>query len=1241
MKGSLANCYTTRMLQLLLALLVILIYVSPALAQDVAIHYQVDKPSHVTVNITRPDGWVVRELIVDKEETAGPHEAVWDGRDNTGRILPPGDYQVRVLTHDPIKVKYITSVGNSGTPPWMTADGTGGWGGNHGNPLAVCSDATGVYMGWISSEICYPMIKRTPDGAKGLWGSKNFSPYAGPSLLALDGEFVYAYTPRDENLYKLKTSDGAIVKRVPVTTTWPGTSSEALVSDTNTITYNFSEEIAKSGVKGLAWGLCTTGGKLYISDPRNNRIQVLDTAGLNHVTDIKIHRPRGLAADGKGNLLVVTDGKVQKLNLATNAFTDFITHDLAAPFAISTAPDGNIYVSDLGTSQQIKLFSSQGKLLKSLGKAGGGTDYNLGKGGGEFDPTSFRAPCAVSAAADGSFWVAEDTQPKRIAHYTASGELLYQGFGSVNYAAITSINPADPSEVFSTMWGLFSGRVDEEKGTWKIGRILRPKWNPGGLGEADIGFTPIRSCLRNGKTYIWTGGGLFVVEPDHLKPVMYFNQSIPTKGALGELATDEFVRPQGWNTQVTLWQDENDDGAVQKEEVHFTPLPGARHGPQYFGARGMAPDFTLFCYGYSWKPRGWTPGGAPLYNRDDIVRSDSFNPINLTFQGESPDRDSSGNYYSVINRGVPNGLTFWSQRVGENYVVNYDPQWQPRWVVGKHATDIAKSGEMYFLWRIMGQLGDCMLVGDIEGFVHIIHKDGFYVQSILQDPNKDTTPSAELMRVESFSGATYENPKTGKRFLTISSNQASNVFEIQGTESVQVQPPQAIALAAPNVVTATDYTIRRVPPLARIGTQSVIPNQEIDWTKASNAIPLIQNNKLIGEVRMLYDDTNLYLKADILNPSAIQNNGMFSLKEGTIYLFTDQSSTCTNNSTVPDPTKLISLSARAAWKGDPGVYLNTPDGSAQQSMFLPHGKARAYVPIQQNGYAIEMSIPLSEAFTSPPKPGSKLAFNLASQGFGDNGMQFTPWQGTIGGDNNLPSKLACATFENVETPAPINQLVIDKTTVVPKIDGNPADWKAAANVVPIYAGARKIADFKLSYDEHNLYAYFVVQSPGPFRNTAANPEVVMLNGDAICLYLQKPEDKSSAQRIVLGKQGALPVVVLMRPLSSDRAPYSYSSPVSTVTFDYVARVTNCPFVAINGHKNYIAEVQLPWKTLGIIPQPGTTLRFDAQIIYGDPTGSGPLATYWWHTRGPEANEVMDAPSMVRLHPENWGELVLH
>jgi hypothetical protein len=219
--------------------------------------------------------------------------------------------------------------------------------------------------------------------------------------------------------------------------------------------------------------------------------------------------------------------------------------------------------------------------------------------------------------------------------------------------------------------------------------------------------------------------------------------------------------------------------------------------------------------------------------------------------------------------------------------------------------------------------------------------------------------------------------------------------------------------------------------------------------------------------------------------------------------------------------------------------------------------------------------------------------------------------------------------------------VVQKVTVPPKLNGNPSLWNAPGKATGIYAGSRQVASLKLCYDDTNLYALFEVGHPtGRFKNGASTPEMMMFGGDALCLYFQKPNQIQTAQRIVFGTVKGGRASVVMRPLSDAQRPFSYASPVSTTKFEYVAPAPEILLVLLSEQRRYIAEARIPWKVLGITPAAGSKLGFDAQVIYGDSSGTSPSSMYWWHTRGVDANTVMDAAAMAKLDPTDWGELIL-
>ena len=59
------------------------------------IQYQLPQAVRVTLSIYNMLGQEVRKLV-DMQQPAGYHTAIWDGRDNAGRILPSGVYHYRI-----------------------------------------------------------------------------------------------------------------------------------------------------------------------------------------------------------------------------------------------------------------------------------------------------------------------------------------------------------------------------------------------------------------------------------------------------------------------------------------------------------------------------------------------------------------------------------------------------------------------------------------------------------------------------------------------------------------------------------------------------------------------------------------------------------------------------------------------------------------------------------------------------------------------------------------------------------------------------------------------------------------------------------------------------------------------------------------------------------------------------------------------------------------------------------------
>ncbi len=58
--------------------------------------FSLRQSERVTLLIIGPRGGVIRQLLGGEDKPPGPLRSIWNGRDNTGRLVPDGNYRVRV-----------------------------------------------------------------------------------------------------------------------------------------------------------------------------------------------------------------------------------------------------------------------------------------------------------------------------------------------------------------------------------------------------------------------------------------------------------------------------------------------------------------------------------------------------------------------------------------------------------------------------------------------------------------------------------------------------------------------------------------------------------------------------------------------------------------------------------------------------------------------------------------------------------------------------------------------------------------------------------------------------------------------------------------------------------------------------------------------------------------------------------------------------------------------------------------
>lgn len=184
---------------------------SPALTQEglpplrqLPLKFTFDLPRELITSVTliNSRGDRVRNLIAAASRPGGKITESWDGLDNAGRVLPVGEYTWKGLSHEGLKTRYVLAVSNSGMPSYNTPDGKGAWGGDWGCPADVCFAGDRAVLLWDGSEAGMGLIGLDARGRK-QWGQR-----VGGTLLATDGQWVFAYLNSEKQIRAFAVTDG-------------------------------------------------------------------------------------------------------------------------------------------------------------------------------------------------------------------------------------------------------------------------------------------------------------------------------------------------------------------------------------------------------------------------------------------------------------------------------------------------------------------------------------------------------------------------------------------------------------------------------------------------------------------------------------------------------------------------------------------------------------------------------------------------------------------------------------------------------------------------------------------------------------------------------------------------------------------------------------------------------------------------------------------------------------------------
>ncbi|HEY3330450.1 MAG TPA: FlgD immunoglobulin-like domain containing protein [Capsulimonadaceae bacterium] len=872
----------------------------------VPITVNVPKSGKVTVNIFGARGEVLRELTAGTVHAKGPLTVYWDGHDQWGFPVSAGNYRWGAYISPGLKAQYRGVFGKSGTPPFQTADGRGGWIGDHSELSDVAADSTGYYAMCPVAEAEKSIIKLGYDD-KTIWRR---TPFVGNGwgplyAMATNGKYLFAsFGVKAPKLVRLDAVTGQtlVFKELGDNITL------APISDASGATVRSTSSPLE--LQPETSGLAASQTEVYAPVFSANIIQVLDAESGKPTRTLTCASPRGVTLDAHGNLYAVSfaENGVSKIVRFDGGHGDakvVISSGLIDPWHVALDNAGRYFVTQAGASQQVAVFNSAGALTGHIGKLGGRT------WAGTYRTDALRNPSGVAVDTQGRLIVAESAIPRVISRYTTTPvKLEKQWFGSGAYWNADIPDPDDPLLAYYPFepTGFAQARIT----AWDKTGVPTASWDLERAGYDafpdiyDRIASPEVKYLSNGRKYIYSDSrhGIAIFKGDQILPV----------GRAGVHSTWDKDNKTG-HSYVTLWSDTNGNHKIDVGEesnidsIGGQPLPNfidttasmwvADNGDLYLTTHGnkilripvsrIDANGTIswtaakaaWCVspviasGLDFVPGGWRLGllGVRVDSKGSLYTCYNSTVASLTDKlaasiaqkyPEVPRSDwqvwatpelAKANHEGLGHSGETNAVKF----------AKFDATGKLLWVAGRKATAAAAPGEMYHFWNLAGMVGEKYVAGGSEwGQMYLYTHDGFYVDALFNNPGLAPPPGPYTFGGETSGGRIQYFKKRGQVWAYCT----GMAYLVQGFDKTGSVAGEQRVWGTVKLDHAYDTSVS-VAETPR--TLTIVPySGPSTWTTAPVSA-LSRNGTALASAQVAYDATSLYARIHVADPSPLQN----------------------------------------------------------------------------------------------------------------------------------------------------------------------------------------------------------------------------------------------------------------------------------------------------------------------------------------------------------------------------------
>ena len=866
-----------------------------------------------SVTVDTPDGHRVRNVAggfpvnryaVSEENGETTVEVHWDGLDENGDIVSPGNYCVSGVSVGKIDGYYESSFYNPGTPPWRTSDTTGAWGADHNVPHRLAAAGDGMLICSKFAEGGYGTFLICPDGSGGF--SKRWSEIRGTNAVAADSGYAYIipndWSASGIHLLRMRLSDGMFI---------PFSVNGCEKPMPYPLTDLFG--CSRRELPAVLSMVCSD-GKLIIR-ASDNTIRVVDTNTAEQMSVFHI-RPDALVQaddpDEPAGAQIASDGRFVWYYSGVICYRlDTMTgDDIPAGFrrygkVVSFARDGLgfFYIADETCAQVIKCDENGNELVR-FGKTGGRERQ------GKYMPEGFGSITAVAVDSAGRLWVTEKGRhPRRVSVWNPDGSFLTEFVGNAGYAGQgTFIHTQDPDKAYAELNEMVYNLA---AGKWRVENIM---YNPD--TSSGISATPGYSHFDSGNTFFSEASGekheyfavlgmrrtssffIMIKENGRWKPVAAICTVADLQHLLGGQFDAQVVRgtygewAENDPADVIFWNDFDNDGFVKKDECAVIPSrvrsfgggepwtrlsdvmpfwsccgPVATEDLSFLGTTRCEDGTLTACVV---KPVAFRGGGIPVYLPEGIrpVTTD------FTLSGAAlqlPDRNLA---IAFIGQGKKTFVAGFRRDSGEILWKYLSPYHE---VHGSHNAPMPKPGMLIGCLKIAGIARGC---GDADVFMirgnlgedYFLTTDGVFVGTLTRDcrvPGLGFPDDPESMKKLSFSGLSGRGEHFSGVFTKHSdgivrcsgglpATEAGNIIRIEGLESIHKTEPTTV-LVTYEMLTETVRANARDDTRKSAAPITVLPAESAG---NDSAVCVIRKDgqDTHGTLRLTYDSERLYLK---------------------------------------------------------------------------------------------------------------------------------------------------------------------------------------------------------------------------------------------------------------------------------------------------------------------------------------------------------------------------------------------